>query len=78
MGTNDPPEPTLRETASTEETLTPGMQIVRETIALSTLERMAELSSRMTPVRPVPRYRRLPKDSRMSRANSSGCSNAAK
>ncbi|MHB8398801.1 MAG: DUF5674 family protein [Candidatus Limnocylindrales bacterium] len=42
MGTNDPPEPTPREATSTEEAPTPGMQIVRETIALATLERMAE------------------------------------
>lgn len=42
METNDPLEPTLREASSTEETPTPGMQIVRETIALSTLEQMAE------------------------------------
>lgn len=42
MGTNDPLEPTPREATSTEEAPTPGMQIVRETIALSTLEEMAE------------------------------------
>ena len=42
METNDPLEPTLREATSTEKTPTPSMQIVRETIALSTLERMAE------------------------------------
>ena len=42
MGTNDPLEPTPREATSTEEAPTPAMQIARETIALSTLERMAE------------------------------------
>ena len=42
MGTNDPLEPTPREATSTEEPPTPGMQIVRKAIALSTLERMAE------------------------------------
>ena len=42
MGTNDPLEPTPREATSTEEAPAPAMQIARETIALSTLERMAE------------------------------------
>ena len=42
MGQNEPLEPTLREVTSTEEAPTPGMQIVRETMTLSTLEEMAE------------------------------------
>ncbi|MHB8398732.1 MAG: DUF5674 family protein [Candidatus Limnocylindrales bacterium] len=42
MGTNDPLEPTPREATSADEAPPPAMQIVRETIALSTLERMAE------------------------------------
>ncbi len=42
MGQNKPLEPTLGEVTSTEETPTPGMQIVRETMTLSTLEEMAE------------------------------------
>jgi hypothetical protein len=42
MGPNEPLEPTPGEVASTEEAPTPGMQIVRKAIALSTLEEMAE------------------------------------
>jgi hypothetical protein len=42
VGTNNPLELTPHEATSTEEAPIPGMQIVRETIALSTIEGMAE------------------------------------
>ena len=42
MGQNEPLEPTPGEAGPTEEAPTPGMQIVRKTIALSALEEMAE------------------------------------
>jgi hypothetical protein len=42
MGQDGPREPTFDEARPTGETPTPGLQIVRETIGLSTLEEMAE------------------------------------
>ncbi len=42
MGQDKPLEPTPGPARPTEEAPTPGMQIVRKTIALSTLEEMAE------------------------------------
>jgi len=42
MGQDGPREPTFDEARPTGEAPTPGLQIVRETIGLSTLEEMAE------------------------------------
>ena len=42
MGEHEPPEPRPGDPRPTEEAGTPGIQIVRMTIALSTLEEMAE------------------------------------
>jgi hypothetical protein len=42
MGRNEPLEPTPGEAIPTEGAPTPAMQIVRKTIAISTLEEMTE------------------------------------